>query len=115
MKLKKTDYDWCYKKMKYWQKELGVMDRELFLQIEEIEGKCGQCSFDLNAMHATISVSNVFDFKNRIEVEKTIFHEVCEAMMSEIYITMSNHNITDGEQDRLGHSIIRRLENLMFK
>jgi len=115
MKLTKKDFDWCYKKMKYWQKELGVMDREMNLMFSDEEGVRGRCAFDLISMDATIYLSNVCEFDNKQEVERTIFHEVCEVMLSEIYITMGRHNITDHEQDRLGHSIIRRLENLMFK
>jgi len=116
MKLTKKDYDWCYKKMKYWQKELGVMNCNCRLTMHLDDSiECGQCVVDVTSSTGEISLSASNYWNSKQELERVIFHEVCEAML---YIEFGYYMTEMYSDDFIAsktHAVIRRLENLMFK
>lgn len=115
MKLTKKDYDWCYKKMKYWQDKLGMRDKIINIEIKEFyDDTLGECFCKWENKSSHISLSSNAIWKNKKQVEKTIFHEMCESMLWEINAEL-RINLSDEKSQHLIHSVIRRLENLMFE
>jgi len=117
MKLKAKDYTWCYNKMKYWQKELGLTCYDVNIVLVDVEelGAKGTMNCSHEDMNATIAIASNHDFNSKNNVEKSIFHELCELMLEEVDEHLHLAGYSEDKRARLAHGVIRRLENLMFK
>ena len=80
MKLTKKDYDWAYKKMKYWQTRLGMTNYRFSMHFE-YDVECAQCEVNVQSCTAKLSLSTDNYWNNKKEIEKSIFHEVAETML----------------------------------
>ena len=115
MKLKAKDYQWCYNKMKYWQKELGMMNMKFYLHFNKDLESRGVCSTQWEGRIAEITLCEGYEFQNKQDLEMTIFHEVCEAMLSPLSVELTVQGVSNEKAQYMSHEVIRRLENLMFK
>jgi len=114
MKLKQSDYDWCYKKMKYWQSKMGMNNQRIYLDFQEDLGFKGQSASNWTGRTSQITLCSTYEWSSKKDIEMTIFHEVCECMLEEMYGEMDGAYVHHDIAQRIGHGIIRRLENLMF-
>lgn len=120
MKLTQKDLPWCNELLRKWQKKLGLLDMKFYLSIKKLESKegvkfRGLCTSTYEGKHSSIDLSNDEEaFANKQDVEMTIFHELLEAMLSEINGELHVNGVSQPKIQRLVHDVIRRLENFVF-
>lgn len=112
MKLTKKDYTWCYNKMRYWQDKLGMRNYDMILKFLEPEARA-EVFYNVQDKRAIIHLNETYEWANKKEIEKSIFHEVCEVLLCDVYEEAIGF-LSEPIIATKNHEVIRRLENLMF-
>lgn len=72
--------------------------------------------FSTKARAATIFLMKKWGCKpTNLLVKRYAFHEVCELMLADIYVLANSRYIEEDNLDRMFHTVIRKLENTVFK
>jgi len=73
-------------------------------------------NFTTGARAATIFLMKGWGCKpTSLLVRRYAFHEVCELMLADIYVFANSRYAEEGNLDRIIHTMVRRLENTVFR
>lgn len=101
----------------YWIKKLNLLNYEIFLTHELLNGDRANVSYTVEGKIATIALStiwyNVEPTKRRLS--KSAFHEVVELLLGTICTLCENKDVDESLLIGELHSIVRILENTFFK
>lgn len=104
----------CEKWIKVW----GLLEWKIYYDHLELDGDYGECCRNLIAKKATIALGKTWANINAIgsqEVKAIAFHEVAELLLSGLDILAMARFTTANEIESERHSIIQRLENVVFE
>lgn len=101
-----------------WQKKLGLTDWKLYFKHEVDDDRYGSCTWSVSDSIATIMFTKKWDDLRPLtdsEISKCAFHEVCHVLFAYYCAAAEARFSTQEQLDSAEHSIIRRLETLMFE
>jgi len=104
-----------------WIKFFGLTEWEVYYSHKKLNGLKAQCSYNLVARNATLSLSThytdgIIDYNLEDDIRQSAFHEVCELLIGPLRSMVEQRfvlGIDDVNEEC--HRIIRRLENSVFK
>lgn len=120
-------YQFFCERVKYWAKELGVLNWKICTKHGGLKSKRSWAEVDMNVFDrvALIKLCDVVPpdpTEGEAEPDRHAFHEVCHLMLADLNLYAKRHvlavekgsataieEMVDGEV----HGIVRRLENLM--
>ncbi len=105
------------KKVKYYQKKLGLLNWEIHVFKDKDQKSIGYCSWNKDNRVASIYFSDKWIKRkqtSKIDLKRTSFHECCELLLSEINDKL-NEFMPENQVEILIHKQIRTIENLYFK
>jgi len=113
-KTKKKDFDEFVKEAEYWIDYFGLLDWEFHFYHISTNGRAHYWA-DIQGRLASIELNTEWTFIPTLkDLQLSAFHEVCEIMIVPLSGMTSNvydRNFVEGKT----HTIIRRLENTIFK
>ena len=103
-----------------WIDIFGLRDWEIiFTHEKEVPDARASCYRDLTGRIATINLgtdwSNSPNAFNDEGMRKVAFHEACELLIAPLYINACARHVTEEEIKEASHTIIRILENVLWK
>ncbi len=119
MKSNKTtpaDFKLFCKEAATWLERLGVIDYETTFSHEGLDSVAG-AEFSTQNRWAVIKLGKDWgeSLKNKEEVRKSAFHEVCELLLGDLRTLCDTDKVSEDDADREIHRVIRVLENVFFK
>lgn len=115
-KTTKKQFEIFKKECKRWITFFGLTEWRIYYYHEDIGDNFGERRADISAMNASIVLNTNFPDEeiSKQDIKKTAFHEICELMLSEESACLQAI-LSQSEVSRINHTIIRRLENSVFK
>lgn len=108
------------KSVKWWKDYYGLKNWRFVIVHEDnehTENSAAWCAWDIKGRIATIGLS--LNWKNNVRsdynLKKCGFHEVCEAMLSPLWVIGNPHSSEEYHYEEENHAIIRILENTIFE
>ncbi len=107
--MKKAMFKIFQEEILFWQKKFQISEWEIYLSYKNLNNCRAEILFNWEGMIAHITLNKAWTKKEKIEVQKTAFHEVCHILLA----PLRSYNYHK-DQEELEHAIIRRLENTIF-
>lgn len=103
----------CEKWIKVW----GLLDWGVDYRHEYLDGVRGQRASNLDGRLVTLSLGTDWEdtLLNNYEVRKVAFHEVAELLLAETHTLGDKRFVSESRIESARHTIIRRLENVVFE
>ncbi len=109
-------FDTFKKEVEYWIQYFGMIDWELHIENTEEEDALGTCYGSIEHKLAGINLSSVWDEEpTEIRIKQIAFHEVTELFLYPLRMIMYERIVTEKEIENAIHTVIRTLENTVFK
>jgi hypothetical protein len=117
LKTTKRHFEIFKKECKKWIEIFGLKEWSYYFFHDNWDEK-NRASVIYNVVKRTVSINletkwNTPPTVNDIKI--TAFHEVCEVLLGPIYLIAESRSFDSSDLDSQCHSIIRRLENSLFK
>ena len=102
---------------KYWIKKLNLLNYEIFLTHELLNGDRGNISYTVEGKIATVALSTVWYNvePTNIRLSKLAFHELMELLLGTICTLCEKKDVDESTLIGEIHSVIRILENTFFR
>lgn len=102
----------CEKWIKVW----GLLDYSIEYEHEDCEGDLARCATHYRGKCALISLGAEWaDPISTHSLKKVAFHEVAELLLMELNHFMGSRFITEEGIENATHTMVRRLENVVFE
>ena len=101
----------------YWVNYFGLLEWEVHTEFEDDQSLLGWCSTQQESRICVIGLNKTWNEEpTEYRVKQIAFHETCELLLSELRMaTYERFHMDENHIDRVTHSVIRRLENTIFK
>ena len=116
-KTTKADFSEFKAECDRWISHFGLLDWEVcYTHDGDSDDTRATCYPDYEARIVILTLGTEWTMKpEKHEVKMIAFHEVCELLLSPLSLAADNRYTTKGTIIAAIHSIIRRLENTVFK
>ena len=116
-KTTKTDFDTFKKECEKWIAYFGLMDWEIHIERADLVEMRAGCLSDYSGKQCFLMLANEWDDgePRKGEIKFVAFHEVAELLISPLHAMALSRFANNDEIDFHRHSLIRVLENTIFK
>lgn len=101
-----------------WLDFFGITEWEIAYRFDYM-GCRAQCDANWRSRQCTFSLTTHGQDYDHFDVKKSAFHEVCELLLTDLELTALDDSVPYDERkvqaESARHSIIRRLENSVFR
>lgn len=118
MRTSKADFETFKTSCIDWQSKLGLIEWALYFEHANLPDEYAKTSWSTGAMVATIQFSTHWDNlreKTAQEIHKLALHEILHILMAPFVSEAEYRFSTSNAIETAEHSIIRRLENILWK
>lgn len=121
VELTENDFNIFKSEAEYWLNQFGLKDWRVDYAFEKLdEENRAECRYHWHGKTACLALNKwPSDSLSQGQIEESAFHEVCELLLIEMRrIALDEHipfEEREGLTDCACHSVIRRLENSVFK
>lgn len=117
--LSEKDFDIFKSECLKWIDLFGITEWEISFSFEYLENARAECRINWLGKTCVICLTNFSPKYDKFDIKKSAFHEVCELLLTEMeYISLDEEIPYDerkGLTESARHSVIRRMENSIFK
>lgn len=113
----KKDYDKFKQETKYWVDKLGLYDFEITVAHDQTnDDALAEATVNREACWANSTLQHNWDAPPYAgQIERVAFHEAMEIVLSPLWMLAERRFVTPDELEQAKHTIIKRLENCVWK
>ena len=118
MKTTKKQFEIFKKECKKWREFFGLSNWNICYLLGDMDGYAAGTVCDFDQHQAHITLSDYYDFSwswKPSDLKQYAFHEICHVVLERIDYIACARFVQQSEIDEEIHSLIRMLENVIFK